>query len=148
MTNLLFDTHRTFSALREAGFDDAQANAMMDMVGMALGENVATKQDVLEVRNEMRLQVSELRAEMQKQGSDLRAEMQKINSERKAETQQLGSELRAEMQKQGSDLRAEMQKQGSDLRAEIQAMELRITMRMGGLIVAGVGLIIALDKLL
>ena len=34
------------------------------------------------------------------------------------------------------------------LRSEMQAMELRITLRMGGLIVAGVALIIALDKLL
>ena len=40
-----------------------------------------------------------------------------------------------------SDLRSEMN-------ARMQAMELRITLRMGGLIVAGVGLIIALDKLL
>ena len=36
----------------------------------------------------------------------------------------------------------------SDLLSKMQGMELRITLRMGGLIVAGVGLIIALDKLL
>ena len=36
----------------------------------------------------------------------------------------------------------------SELRSEMQAMELRITLRMGALIVAGVGLIIALDQLL
>ena len=57
-------------------------------------------------------------------------------------------ELRREMRSQGSELRSEMQNQGSDLFTKMQAMELRITLRMGALIVGGVALIIALDKLL
>ena len=44
--------------------------------------------------------------------------------------------------------KSDIQTLGSGLRSEMQAMELRITLRMGGLIVAGVALIIALDKLL
>ena len=72
--------------MQEAGFDEAQAEAVVATVGTAIIGNVSTKQDVLDSRN--------------------------------------------------------------DLRSEMQAMELRITLRMGGLIVAGVALIIALDKLL
>ena len=86
MAALLFDTHKAVKDLQEAGFDEAQAEAVVARVGTAIIGNVATKQDVLDCRN--------------------------------------------------------------DLRSEMQAMELRITLRMGGLIVAGVGLIIALDKLL
>ena len=72
--------------LQEAGFDEAQAEAVVATVGTAIIGNVATKQDVVDSRN--------------------------------------------------------------DLLSKMQAMELRITLRMGGLIVAGVALIIALDKLL
>lgn len=85
MVGLLFDTHKAVKDLQEAGFDEAQAEALVATVGTAIVGNVATKQDVTDARN--------------------------------------------------------------DLRSEMQAMELRITVRMGGLIVAGVALIIALDKL-
>ena len=82
MAALFFATHKAVKELQEAGFDEGQAEALVATVGTAMVGNVATKQDI------------------------------------------------------------------SDLRSEMQAMELRITLRMGGLIVAGVGLIIALDKLL
>ena len=93
MAALLFDTHKAVKDLQEAGFDEAQAEAVVATVGAAIIGNVATKQDVADARIDTK---------------------QDIN----------------------------------DLRSEMQAMELRITLRMGGLIVAGVGLIIALDKLL
>ena len=137
MATLPFDTHKAVKDLQEAGFDETQAEALVATVGTAIVGNVATKYDIMEARNESKSETQALRAEIQAQGSELRAEIQAQ-----------GSELRAEMQTQGSELRAEMQAQGSELRAEMQAMELRITLRMGGLIIAGVGLIVALDKLL
>ena len=86
MASLFFDTHKAVKELQEAGFEEAQAEAVVATVGTAIVGNVATKQDIADLRR--------------------------------------------------------------DLRSEMQAMELRITLRMGGLIVAGVALIIALDKLL
>jgi DNA gyrase/topoisomerase IV subunit A len=129
MTTLPFDTHKAVKDLQEAGFEEAQAEAVVATVGAAIVGNVATRHDVIEARN------------------DLRAEMQTLDSERKTDIQKLGSDLRAEMQTLDSERRADIQKLGSDLRDEMQAMELRITLRMGGLIIAGVGLIVALDKL-
>ena len=82
MAALLFDTHKAVKELQESGFDEAQAEAVVATVGTAIVGNVATKQDI------------------------------------------------------------------SELRAEMQAVELRITLRMGALIVGGVALIVALDKLL
>ncbi len=112
MATLPFDTHKAVKELQDAGFNEAQAEAVVATVGSGLVGNIATKQDLLELRNE-------LRAEMQAQGNELR-----------------------------SELRSEIQAQGSDLYSKMQAMELRITLRMGALIVGGVALIIALDKLL
>ena len=102
MTSLLFDTHKAVKDLQEAGFDEAQAEAVVATVGTAIIGNVATKQDINELRSEIQ---------------DIRA-----NGATKQDV--------------------------SDLRSEMQAMELRLTVRMGGLIAAGVALIIALDKLL
>ena len=104
MATLPFDTHKAVKELQDAGFEEAQAEAVVATVGAAFVGNVATKQDLMELLSEMR--------------------------------------------SQGSELRSEMQNQGRDLFSKMQAMELRITLRMGALIVGGVALIIALDKLL
>ena len=92
MTSLLFDTHKAVKDLQEAGFDEAQAEAVVSTLGTAIVGNVATKQDV-------------------------------------------------------SDLRSEIQTPSSDLCSELRAMELRLTLHLGSMIVAGFALI-ALVKLL
>ena len=46
MTTLAFDTHAAVKALRQAGFEEAQAEAVVATVGGAMDENVATKADL------------------------------------------------------------------------------------------------------
>ena len=43
MSALAFDTHKALKALKEAGFDDAQAEAVVGTVGDAVGGNVAKR---------------------------------------------------------------------------------------------------------
>ena len=50
MDTLMFDTHKAVKALKEAGFDDSQAEAVAATVGDAIGENVATKADIETVK--------------------------------------------------------------------------------------------------
>ena len=79
MTVATFDTYAAAKALRDAGFDERQAEAAVAMVRDAVTEGVATK---------------------------------------------------------------------ADLRAEIAGLETRLTFRLGGLVVAVGGLVVALVKLL
>lgn len=53
MTTLAFDTLKAVKALRAAGFDDPQAEAVTEQISAAVGENVATKNDVAIVRSDM-----------------------------------------------------------------------------------------------
>ena len=46
MTSITFDTHRAVKALKDAGFEDAQAEAVVATVGAAMGENLATRADL------------------------------------------------------------------------------------------------------
>ena len=112
MTSLLFDTHKAVKDLQEAGFDEAQAEAVVSTLGTAIVGNVATKQDVNDIRSEIQ---------------DIRA-----NAATKQDV---------------SDLRSEIQTPSSDLCSELRAMELRLTLHLGSMIVAGFALI-ALVKLL
>ena len=79
MSVAAFDTYAAAKALRDAGFDERQAEAAVAMVRDAVTEGVATK---------------------------------------------------------------------ADLRAEIAGLEMRLTIRLGGLVVAVGGLVVALVKLL
>ena len=82
MTTLAFDTHKAVKALKEAGFDDPQAEAVVATVGEAIGGSIATKADIAEVRAEItelrtatKADMTELRAEMKTDIAELRAEM-------------------------------------------------------------------------
>ncbi len=46
MATFVFDTHRAVKDLEEAGFPEAQAEALIEIVGAAIGENAATKSDL------------------------------------------------------------------------------------------------------
>ena len=93
-TALAFDAYAAAKTLRDAGFDEARAEAAVAMVREAFAEGAAARTDIADVKAELEI---ELKAEV--------------------------AQLRAEF------------------KAELQALELHMTLRLGGLIVA------ALDKL-
>lgn len=47
MTTLALDTHKAVKTLQDAGFKEAQAEAMVATFGNAMSENLATKADLL-----------------------------------------------------------------------------------------------------
>ena len=53
MTSIAFDTYKAVKALKKAGFEEVQAEAVVATVGEAMGENVATKADMAEIRAEI-----------------------------------------------------------------------------------------------
>ncbi|MCY4612855.1 MAG: hypothetical protein OXB94_04430 [Nitrospira sp.] len=53
MTTIAFDTYKAVKALKQAGFEEVQAEAVVATVGEAMGENVATKADMAEIRTEI-----------------------------------------------------------------------------------------------
>ena len=53
MAAYTFDTLRIAQALRDAGFDNGQAEAIVSAIQRSLGENVATKTDLAELRSDI-----------------------------------------------------------------------------------------------
>lgn len=50
---LAFDTHKAVKVLRDAGADEHLAEAVVDTIGSAMGENVATKTDITELKTDI-----------------------------------------------------------------------------------------------
>ena len=118
-----FDTLKAATRLQnEAGFNEKQARVLVATFAEGIGENLATKDDVAMLRNEMATKedVAILRGEMAVLRNDV-------------------AMLRNEMATK-EDM--------AILRGEMRELEQRMTIRLGAMIAAAVGIIVALDNLL
>ena len=132
-TPVIFDTLKAAQELRKTGFEDRQAEAVVETISKAVSETVATKADLQLVRSDFKLLGSEfdlLRSEFDLLRSEfdlLRSEVGKLRSEMatKTDLQLLRSEF---------DL----------LRSEMAAQENRIVIKLGGLMVTMLFLLLAI----
>ena len=154
MVTLTFDTLKASKDLRAAGFDELQAEALVATVGEALVGNVATKSDIAELRNESELMRAELKgdiAELRSEFNDFRAEykgeMAEFRAEYKGEIAELRGEV-AELRGEIVGIRSYTDVAISEVREDMRALELRMTLRLGGIVVASVGLGVAAMQLL
>ena len=74
----LFDTLRASQQLQEAGFEAPQADALVTVFAEDLGDRVATKDDVLSVRDDLTNAVERLREELTNTEERLRGEMREL----------------------------------------------------------------------
>ena len=75
MTALAFDTYKAVKALREAGADEALAEAVVATVGDAIGGNVATKADLAEVKAELKSDIAVVKADLRSDIAELEARL-------------------------------------------------------------------------
>ena len=62
MSSITFDSYPIYTELKEAGFNDQQAEAMVNTFKRVYEDaNLATKGDIKELRQEMRHEIRELR---------------------------------------------------------------------------------------
>ena len=73
---MAIDTLKVAKRLREAGFTEPQAEAVIGAVQEGTeGTNLATKADLAELRTELKAEIAEFRAEFKAEIADLRSEL-------------------------------------------------------------------------
>ncbi len=85
-----FDTHKAVKALCSAGFDDAQAEAVVDQINGAIHENVATKTDIEKLATKEELRDDTVRLATK---ADLERFATKVDLERFATKEELREEV-------------------------------------------------------
>ena len=126
-----FDTLRAATRLREkAGFSEKQATELVATFADGFVENLATKDDMEHLRGD----VEHLRGDMEKLETSLRGDMEKLETS-----------LRGDMEKMA--LRTDLEKTEAKMVGEMSKLAHRLTVRLGGAIGAGVGILVAVDKL-
>ena len=64
MSTLAFDTHKAVKALKEAGFGDIQAEAVVATVGDAIGGDMATKGDIAVLKTDIKADIAALKTDI------------------------------------------------------------------------------------
>lgn len=67
MSTVMFDTHKAIKELQEVGFDEPQAEVVVATIGEVFGGNLATKEDIADVKREI--------ADVNRRVDDVRSEM-------------------------------------------------------------------------
>ncbi len=112
MSVATFDTLAAVRNLEKAGMGTSQAEAVTETIRIAVFQGVATKEDIGEVRTELKTDIAEVRAELQTGIAEVRTEI---------------AGLRGEMKEDHARLRADFEKFRAD-------MTWRMVVIMGGLL--------------
>ena len=80
MTALAFDTYKAVKSLREAGADEALAEAVVATVGDAIGGNVATKADLAEVKAELKTEIAIVKTDLAEVSAELKTEIAAVEA--------------------------------------------------------------------
>jgi hypothetical protein len=126
----------SLEVLEQASVPPAQARAFLRAIEIELAgaqDTLATKHDILLLRQDMEIGRGELRVEMARQGAELRREMAQQGVAIREEMAQQGADLRREMAEQGAAIRREMSEQDAAIRREMaqQGGDLRAEMHRG-----------------
>jgi hypothetical protein len=139
MTVAVLDTHRIVKRLRDAGLPEAHAEVRTDILRETREldlSQLATKADVAALKGELRSDFAELRAELKGDLAALRADLN-------GDSEALRGELRGDI----AALRAELKADIEALRGEMKLLEQRMTIKLGGMLIAAVAVVGALLRL-
>ena len=136
MSALAFDTHKAVTALKQAGFEEAQAEAVVNTMGEALAGNVATKADLTEVRATLEADVAAVKADIEQLRLTTQADLAAV----KADIEQLRSETKADL----AAVRADMETLRADMAEQFTALYKQLWLMAVGI----VGLTVTLVKLI
>ena len=110
----------------EAGFEEHQARALVTAFAEGIGEELATKNDLEKTEAALQGQIVALKSDLEKTETALKSDLEKTEA----------------------TLRSDLEKMATILRSEMRELEQRMTLRLGAMIAAAVGIIVAVDKLL
>ena len=97
-----FDTHKAVKALSSAGFDNAQAEAVVDQISGAVSENVATKVDLDRFATKVDLDRFATREDLERFATREDLERYATKEDLRQEVEKLELRLAAELEKQSS----------------------------------------------
>ena len=126
-----FDTLSAAQELRQSGFEDRQAEAIVTTISTAMSETVATRADLELAKADLELQGAATRAEIVATRTDLEKQIAATRAEIVA--------TRKDMELQGTEIKGQIK----SLEQSMAAMQDRIIIRLGAVMVSMTFLLLA-----
>ena len=149
MSRFAFDTHAFVKRLTRAGMDEQQAEALVECQTQLINDSLATKQDMEEVKldiEEVKRGIQEVKLDIEEVKRDIQ-EVKLDIEEVKRDIQKVKLDIE-EVKKNIDTLRLETKKDIATLKTDMQKMELRLTLRLGSVIVVTMGVFATLVNFL
>jgi hypothetical protein len=140
MNTVTFDTLKASRNLKAAGFDEPQADAIIDTFGDAFSDTVATKTDIAEVKADIAKLEGFTKAEIAEVKADI-AKLAKLAVATKADIDKLAVATKADIDKLAVATKADV----ADLKADMLKVAVAVAV---GIILANATMTIALIKFL
>ncbi|MBF0165432.1 MAG: DUF1640 domain-containing protein [Magnetococcales bacterium] len=147
-----FDTHKFVKRMIATGFTEEQAETQVQLLTDILGYQLSTKADVakmdahvLEVQRDIKAldaRIETTRAELRQDIKELDTKIETTRAELKRDIKELDTKIettRAELKRDIETTRAE-------LKRDIKELELRMVIKMGAMILGGIGLLFGLMR--
>ena len=115
-----FNALKYVDDLRNAGVPDKQAEAHIRLISDIMDSDLATKRDLEEVRADLKRDIMDVKRDIKEMETKLTRDIKEL------------------------DLKIESVK--TDIKRDIKEMEMRLTLKLAGVVMAGIGLLKALDK--
>ena len=136
MSALAFDTHAAVKKLQQAGFTEQQAEAQTTLLLDVIAGEVATKRDIETVRLDIetvKLDIENVRAELKRDIETLRTDLKHDIETLRAETKHDIAELKHDI---------------AELKRDMKEQEMRLTIKLGAMLVIAISVVATLVKLL
>ncbi len=131
---LAFDTYAYVRRLRDVGVPEEQAEVQVEAIATILHDRMVTKED-------HRRDIKELETE-------LKRDIKELETELKRDIKELETELKRDIKELEIKLSRDIKELETELKRDNKELENRLLVRIGTLVVVGIGLIATLVKLL
>ena len=144
MANLAFDTHKYVKRLTAAGMPENQAEVIADEQRSLIEDQLATGYDIKELEAATRQDIAAVRRDIK----ELEAATQRDTAEIRRDIEELRAETKRDIAEVRRDIKELEERLSQRFDKRLIEMEHRLTLRLGGMMIAGFGVVAALIKLL
>ena len=136
-----------YDALVSINVPSDKARAVVDAMERDMGTTLATKQDLLLIRQEIENRYTLLSRELDSLRSAVGKDLQSQRGDVAKDVQSLRSDVAKDLQSLRSDVAKDLQSLRSDVAKDLEALRLSMTLRLGSMLVVGFGVLLAALRL-
>ena len=138
---LAFDTYAYVRKLRDVGVPEKQAEVQVEAIASILHDRMVTKDDQQRLEAELKRDLKELE-------TGLKRDLKELETRLKRDIEELETRLKRDIKELETELKRDNRELETELKRDIKELENRLLVRLGTLVVVGIGVVATLVKLL